>query len=69
MTYRGQHKRVQLPPCPICGRYSGERKQKATEDRYIVICASCGWHTKFYNNKASATKEWQMASKTKEENK
>lgn len=59
MTYRGKNQIQPLPPCPRCGQYSGERRQKAEEDRYIVRCASCGWHTKFYNSKAAATREWK----------
>lgn len=61
MTYRGQHRKRPLPPCSRCGLYSGERKQKEDAERYLVICASCGWHTKFYNSKSAATKAWTEA--------
>ena len=52
-----------LPVCPKCGMDSGARKVSygnGTQERYFVVCETCGYMTKPHPTQTAATKEWMM---------
>ena len=55
--------RMALPVCPKCGMDSGARKVSygnGTQERYFVVCETCGYMTKPHPTQTAATKEWMM---------
>lgn len=54
--------RMALPVCPKCGMDSGVRKVlygAGTEERYFVVCETCGYMTRPHRRQSSATNEWK----------
>lgn len=59
MNTKGRKPRSVLGLCPKCGMDSGQRMVKeGPDEKYLVICESCGYHTHFYTSMSSASKEW-----------
>ena len=56
--------RYKLENCPRCGMDSGERKTfDGPEEKYLVICTTCGYHTRWHPTQPAASNEWNSASK------
>ena len=56
-----QGHRMALPVCPKCGMDSGDRKVlygSGTQEKYFVVCSTCGYMTKPHPTQTAATKEW-----------
>ena len=50
-----------LPVCPNCGMDSGVRKVlygSGAQEKYFVVCSTCGHMTKPHPTQTAATKEW-----------
>ena len=50
-----------LPVCPKCGMDSGDRKVlygSGAQEKYFVVCSTCGYMTKPHTSQSAATKEW-----------
>ena len=53
--------RKALPVCPNCGMDSGDRKVlygSGAQEKYFVVCETCGYMTKPHTTQSAATKEW-----------
>ena len=53
--------RMVLPVCPKCWMDSGDRKVlygNGAQEKYFVVCSTCGYMTKPHPTQTAATKEW-----------
>lgn len=59
MNRRGTKPRKQLALCANCGMDSGVRKTiDRADERYLVICETCGAHTKACRSMSAASNAW-----------
>lgn len=59
--------RYKLENCPCCGMESGERR--VTDDvpiKYIVVCTTCGYHTRWRPTQSAASNEWNRSTHERE---
>ena len=55
-----------LAHCPRCGRARGERKTfDGPEEKYLVICTTCGFHTAWHPTQSAASNEWNRRAHEK----
>lgn len=55
-----------LEPCPMCGKYGGERKESVnTIGRYYVRCRCCGYMTSSRVGTNNAARVWNQQSRAK----
>ena len=56
--------RYKLENCPRCCMDSGERKAfDGPEEKYLVICTTCGFHTDWHPTQSAASNEWNTKAK------
>lgn len=62
---RGLH---DLEPCPMCGKYGGERKASLNvTGRYYVRCRCCGYMTSSRGGTNNAVRIWNQQSRAQKE--